>query len=111
MNAAKLCNALGAEIYLNQPAEMIVNCTSLGLKGEDALAGLCVLPDFEYAYDLIYSGGRTPFLNRCEQAGAKVSDGMDMLVFQAIEGDKILIGDIDVGKVFEQVAARIDIKA
>lgn len=105
MNAAKLCSHLGAEIYLNQPAELIVNCTSLGLHGEDALYTLCVMPGFKYGFDLVYSGGETPFLRRLREAGGKVKDGMDMLVYQAIAGDKILLGDdsIDTEKVFKSV--------
>lgn len=93
MNAAKLCSTLGAEMYLNQPAEMIVNCTSLGLNGEDVLYSMCLLPEFEYGFDLIYSPERTPFTDRLERGGARVENGMDMLAYQAIEGDRILFGD------------------
>lgn len=105
MNAAKLCGALHAEIYLNQPAELVVNATSLGLKGEDALASLCVLPDFKYAYDLVYSPPVTPFLRRCARAGAKTANGEDMLLYQAIEGDAILTGQkFDVSAVFDKAS-------
>lgn len=104
MNAAKLCAALGAELYVNQPAELIINCTSVGLHGEDVLSDLCVLPQFEYAYDLIYSPPETPFLRRCRASGAAVSNGRDMLIYQAIEGDKILTNmDFDVQSVFDTV--------
>lgn len=104
LNSARLCNLLGAEMYLNQPTEMIVNCTSLGLHGEDALYGLCVIPSFSYAYDLIYSPPKTPFLTRCEEAGARVANGRDMLIFQAIHGDGILLKEqLDDIEVFEKV--------
>ncbi len=92
MNAVKLCSTVGAEIYLNQPAELIVNATSLGLHGEDALAALCVIPEFEYAFDLVYSPPDTPFLRRNRMAGAATANGADMLIYQAIEGDAILTG-------------------
>ena len=106
MNAAKLCSALGAEIYLNQPAELIVNCTSLGLHGEDALYSMCVMPEFKYGFDLVYSGGETPFLRRLRESGCKTEDGMNMLVYQAIAGDKILLGDdtLDIESVFKEVS-------
>lgn len=101
LNAAKLCKTVGAKIYLNQPAELVVNATSLGLNGEDAMATLCVLPEFKYAYDLIYSPPSTSFLRRNKMAGAVVANGADMLVFQAIEGDKLLTKrDYDVFDVF-----------
>ena len=106
MNAAKLCQTVGAKIYLNQPAELVVNATSLGLKGEDSLAALCVIPQFKYAYDLIYTPPETPFLRRNKTAGAEVSNGADMLLYQAIEGDAIMTGkDFDVAEVFKKAKA------
>lgn len=106
MNAAKLCKTVGASIYLNQPAELIVNATSLGLNGEDALAALCVIPQFKYAYDLIYSPPETPFMRRNATAGAKVVNGADMLLYQAIEGDAIMTEtSFDVAEVFKKAKA------
>ena len=91
-------------MYVNQPAELIVNCTSLGFNGEDVLRELCVLPDFKYAFDLVYGAGNTPFLYRCGADGARTANGKDMLILQAIEGDKILLGrDWDVMSVFSKV--------
>lgn len=102
LNAAKLTLALGAELYVNQPAELVVNCTSLGLHGEDVLTGLCVPPSFYYAFDLIYSPPETPFLKRCKAAGARTANGRDMLVYQAIEGDLLLLNSrADVNAVFK----------
>lgn len=103
VNAAKLCSTVGAELYVNQPAQLVVNCTSVGSNGEDVLSKLCVLPEFDYAFDLIYST-ETPFLRRCRNGGATVCDGRDMLIYQAIEGDKILLGkDIDTESLYEKV--------
>ena len=105
MNAAKLCSSLGGEIYLNQPAEMIVNCTSLGLHGEDALYSMCVMPEFKYGFDLVYSSGETPFLRRLREAGCKTENGMDMLIYQAIAGDRMLLGEqFDIEDVFKKVS-------
>lgn len=109
MHAVKMCKAVGTELYVNQPTELIVNCTSLGLAGEDVLRSLCVLPDFEYAFDLIYSGEDTPFLRRLKSNGAKTSNGFSMLVYQAIEGDKLLFGkNMDVESVYECVMKLLD---
>lgn len=108
INAAKLCSVIGAQLYVNQPTQLIVNCTSVGVDGEDVLSELCVLPEFEYAFDLIYST-ETPFLRRCRNGGATVCDGRDMLIYQAIEGDKILFAqDLDADGLYEEVASAID---
>lgn len=95
MNAARLTSSVGAALYTNQPAELIVNATSAGRHGEDILHALCVGTEFEFAFDLIYDPPETPFLRRLSGAGAKTSGGLDMLVYQAIAGDKILIGEFD----------------
>lgn len=110
MNAARLvAEYSGAELYVNQPAQLIVNCTDVGRNGEDALAALCVLPDFEYAFDLVYGNVDTPFLRRNRIGGARqVADGTDMLIYQAIEGDKILLeAEFDTEKVFDTVKQKI----
>ena len=104
LGAVKMCSALGCEVYTNQNAELVVNCTSVGTNGvDDVLTALCVLPKFEYAFDLIYAA-KTPFLKRSEENGARVADGRDMLIYQAIEGDKLLFGkDFDTEATFEKV--------
>lgn len=108
MHAVKLCAATGAELYVNQPVELAVNCTSVGADGDDVLKNLCVLPDFEYAFDLIYSDVPTPFMRRCAASGAVVQDGADMLIYQAIEGDRILFGiEADVESVYDSVKNKV----
>lgn len=102
-HALTLCAQTGAELYVNQPAELVVNCTSLGWNGEDVLRALCVLPSFAYAFDTVYVKEGTPFLRRCGACGARVCDGTDMLVYQAIAGDKLLFGsDADAEEVYEK---------
>ena len=113
VSAAKLAaNHSGAELYTGQTAEMIVNCTPLGTEGEDALYAFCVPPVFKYAYDAVYAAGAlTPFLRRNRNSGAAVADGTDMLIYQAIEGDRILLNkDFDVQKVYD-FAARVLIES
>lgn len=104
MRAARLCASVGAELYVNQPCEMIVNCTSVGGNGEDILKALCVFPEFDYAFDLICSSERTQFLRRCENAGAKTANGIDMPIYRAIEGEKFLLSSrAEAEKVFDKV--------
>ena len=109
INAARLvAKHHGAELYTNQSAEMIVNCTPLGTDGEDALSAFCVPPMFEYAFDVVYSDAFTPFLRRNRNSGAVVADGTDMLIYQAIEGDKILLReDFDVEQVYEATVSML----
>ncbi|MCH5165923.1 MAG: hypothetical protein J1G01_05935 [Clostridiales bacterium] len=104
MRAVKLCSLTKAELYVNQPTELAVNCTSLGTAGEDVLHSLCVLPSFKYAFDLVYAQAVTPFMRRAMDAGATVTNGTDMLIYQAIIGDGLLLGkDLNVEEVYNKV--------
>lgn len=107
MNAARLTAAVGAELYTNQPAELIVNATSAGRHGEDILHALCVGTDFAYGFDLIYDPPETPFLRRLRDSGARTCGGLDMLIYQAIAGDAIMLGDIDEAAAYRAAAAAL----
>lgn len=69
---------------LRKPFDLIVNATSVGLT-DSALP----LPDIIFgnetlAYDMMY-GRDTPFMQQARTAGARVADGLGMLVEQAAE--------------------------
>lgn len=68
----------------NERFDVIVNATSAGLSGGDAGLPERVLGHAVLAYDMAY-GAETPFLAAARRAGAKVSDGLGMLVEQAAE--------------------------
>jgi shikimate dehydrogenase len=59
---------------------MLVNCTSVGLDDPDALPAD---PDgFEVVADLVYREGGTALARRAHDAGARVVDGLEILVRQ-----------------------------
>ncbi len=66
------------------PAEVVVNATSAGLKGEAAELPRGVLAKGTLAYDMVY-GRETAFLAAARAAGARAFDGLGMLVEQAAE--------------------------
>jgi shikimate dehydrogenase len=67
-------------------ADLIVNCTSLGMRhGPDEEASpLSVqeIPATALVYDLVYNPMLTPLLRAAERAGAKTLGGISMLVYQ-----------------------------
>jgi shikimate dehydrogenase len=69
--------------------DLIVNCTSAGMKGSDDGQKLADLVPWEHipqtalAYDLIYNPALTPFLRRAREAGLNTENGLGMLVAQA----------------------------
>jgi shikimate dehydrogenase len=87
--AAALAGDLGVRhVRAPEPAELIVNCTSVGLDqsvGEtDAVAavGLTALDPPPTFFDLTYGADATPLGRWAAGGGARVVDGLEMLVRQ-----------------------------
>jgi shikimate dehydrogenase len=80
--------ALGSEgiSHAAASAELIVNCTSLGMRhGPDENAAPLAanqIPADSLVYDLVYNPMRTPLLREAEVAGANTLGGISMLVYQ-----------------------------
>jgi shikimate dehydrogenase len=69
------------------PADIVVNCTSVGLSGEDApFKALPLDADSlgagSLVVDLVYRDGGTPLLEAARARGAEVVDGLEILVAQ-----------------------------
>ena len=69
-------------------SDLLVNCTNLGMEGcpgrfED-LSFLDALPRGAAVYDLIYHPGSTELLRRARRRGLAASNGLSMLVWQAV---------------------------
>lgn len=68
--------------------DLLVNCTSLGMTGTDKQFGdLSFLEELKSGagvFDLIYSPARTKLLVEAERLGHPVSNGLGMLIWQAV---------------------------
>jgi shikimate dehydrogenase len=74
-------------------AGLLVNTTSLGMKGQPALeldTGL--LPQHAVVADLVYVPLRTPLLAAAQGRGLKTADGLGMLLHQAVRGFELWFG-------------------
>jgi len=68
-------------------ATLLVNTTTLGMKGEPALdIDLDALPASAVVSDLIYVPLETPLLRQARQRGLRTVDGLGMLLHQAVPG-------------------------
>jgi len=69
------------------PFDLVINATAAGLSDESPLSMRAVANIFvpsSFAYDMVY-GKTTPFMQQALQRGARVSDGLGMLVEQAAD--------------------------
>ncbi len=73
--------------------DAVINCTSLGLNGEQSAPEELDFNGVKFVYDLIYSPPVTPFLERAAKAGAKTCNGLGMLVRQAIAAHEFWRGE------------------
>jgi shikimate dehydrogenase len=80
--AAELAADLGVG-HSERPAasELLVNATSVGLRTGDTLDGL-PLVDARVVVDLVYGADPTPVVQWAEERGARVVDGLEVLVRQ-----------------------------
>lgn len=65
-------------------ADLLVNCTSLGMVGQPPLdLDLNPLPDSATVYDIVYAPLETGLLKAARERDLKVLDGLEMLIGQA----------------------------
>jgi shikimate dehydrogenase len=64
--------------------DLVINATSAGLSGGVLPLPTCVFAPRCVAYEMVY-GRATPFMHQAQAAGARVADGLGMLVEQAAE--------------------------
>ncbi|HTA37009.1 MAG TPA: shikimate dehydrogenase [Solirubrobacteraceae bacterium] len=86
--AERLADELGASaVVAPQPADVLVNCTSVGLQAaSDELEQLGLdaerLGDYALVVDLVYRVGATALVRAADEQGARTVDGIDVLVAQ-----------------------------
>ena len=72
---------------------LLVNTTSLGMKGQPSLAiDLTPLPADAVVADLVYVPMETPLLAAAKARGLKTADGLGMLLHQAVRGFELWFG-------------------
>lgn len=75
------------------PVALLVNASSLGMKGQPTLdLDLSPLPDDAIVYDLVYSPLQTGLLQAAETRGLDTIDGLDMLIGQAALAFELFFG-------------------
>lgn len=94
--ARELADRFGARVSahaldeLNELAahvELVVNTTSLGMKGEGVVPmDMARLATNTLATDIVYVPLETPFLAAARMAGLRTADGLGMLLHQAVPG-------------------------
>jgi shikimate dehydrogenase len=85
--ARVLCDELGATpVSRAEPADVLVNCTSVGLDGSDPFDRLPVSPGDLGGYgcvvDLVYTPAGTVLIDRARALGVVAVDGLELLIGQ-----------------------------
>jgi shikimate dehydrogenase len=74
-------------------AGLLVNTTSLGMKGQPPLnIELPLLPPDAVVADLVYVPLETPLLAAAKARGLRTADGLGMLLHQAVRGFELWFG-------------------
>jgi shikimate dehydrogenase len=85
--ARRLCDELGGRaVERAEPAELLVNCTSVGLNASDALEELPLDPGrlgaFGMVADFVYRDGGAVVTRAAREQGVTVVDGLELLIAQ-----------------------------
>lgn len=94
-------NHSGHEIdteILRDKYDIIINCTSLGMgdnKDKTPLGDMSLISEKTTVVDMIYNPAKTRLLEDSEKKGARIINGLGMLIFQGILAYRIFTG-IDV---------------
>ena len=78
--------------------DILVNCTPIGMKGRAAGYSpveepqLCTLPKHALVYDVIYNPRKTILIKLAQKNGYQTVTGLDMLIYQALEAQKLWTG-------------------
>jgi shikimate dehydrogenase len=74
-------------------ADLLVNTTSLGMKGQPPLdIDVVRLPNDAVVADLVYVPLETALLKAAKARGLKTADGLGMLLHQAVRGFELWFG-------------------
>lgn len=86
--------ALPAKLLSPDPGDIVVNATSVGLRGNegDPLPAAIELSSRQVVLDMVYRPLETPLLARARASGAIAVDGLWMLVHQALEQLRLWTG-------------------
>jgi shikimate dehydrogenase len=95
--AEALCAELGGEpVSTAVTADVLVNCTAVGLDGSGALDGLPIGPeqlsDYGCVIDLVYASAPTGLIAAARQAGIPTVDGLELLVGQGALSFELFTG-------------------
>jgi shikimate dehydrogenase len=74
-------------------AKLLINASSLGMKGQPELKiDLAPMAKDAVVADIVYVPLKTKLLEAAQQRGFKTSDGLDMLLYQAVRGFTLWFG-------------------
>ncbi len=95
--ARTLCAELGGTpVSAAAPADLLVNCTSVGLDGADSFEALPLaaseLTSFATVVDFVYADGGTTLVRAAREAGVPTVDGLDLLVGQGALSFELFTG-------------------
>ena len=102
----------GAYLRAVGQADLVVNCTPIGMLGSESAAKSPVeaerIEPATIVFDLVYNPSETPLLAAAKSRGAKPISGLGMLVYQAAESFKLWTGrDADTDAMFAAARAAL----
>ncbi|MDK2896520.1 MAG: shikimate dehydrogenase [Candidatus Atribacteria bacterium] len=83
---------LAGECPFLQEVEIVINATSLGLKGEEIFLPWDKIPNGSFLMDIVYRPGETPLVQQAKKRSWVSFDGKKMLIYQGAASFELFTG-------------------
>ncbi len=96
-------------VRLHQDAEIVINATPVGTYPNNLASptDLAIFTDLQGVLDVIYNPARTALLLQAESLGVPYSNGLPMLVAQAVRAFELFTGDVSEPDACEKIIDKI----
>ena len=92
----KHINGFNVEIGINKPLyDIVINTTTVGMSPNidvSPISDISFIGENTFVYDMIYNPEKTFFLKNAEKKGAKIMNGLGMLIYQGIFSYELFTG-------------------
>ena len=104
--------SVGMDKNVGNNYDIVINATTLGTDINHLTPiDVCLIPNIEYYFDLIYNPRTTKMMAILEENGIKATDGLYMLVLQAVKAQQYYLGveysKEEINRVFLELAGEM----
>ena len=107
----KSINGFNVEVGINKPHyDLVINTTSVGMFptiNQSPISDFSFINENTFVYDMIYNPEKTLFLKNAQKQGAKIINGLGMLIYQGILSYELFTGTKLPDDIFDNILSDV----